>query len=81
MKNPEVRHCVVYFPPQQMAPPASASLKGVVLGGGGPYWFGIWDIARNFWKVLKIFIAGDASPWPPVCFASYLIDDINANWG
>lgn len=24
MKSPGVRHCVVYIPPQQMAPPASA---------------------------------------------------------
>lgn len=34
-----------------------------------------------FLKVLKIFIAGVASPRTPVCFASYLINDINANWG
>lgn len=82
-----MRHCVVYMPPQQMAPPASAWLGGWGGGAGGAARGGCLSIrhlrysmqCNIFWKVPKIFI--DASPRPPVCFAFYLINDINANWG
>lgn len=53
---------------------------GAVLGGCLSIWHLRYSMQCNiFWKVPKIFI--DAFPLPPVCFAFYLINDINANWG